>query len=190
MFVDSPLAVNVTEVFRAHPECYDEEAKRYLDSGEDPFGFRRLTYIRDVNESKKLNTMRGPFIVISPSGMCEAGRVLHHLRNNVGDARNTVLITGYQAENTLGRKLKDGLKSVKIFGIPTEVRAEVECLDELSGHADSGELLTWMKPMTPTLKRVFLVHGEPKESGALAEAIGARYGIEAIPVSPGQSFQL
>lgn len=190
IFVDSPLAVNVTEVFRAHPDCYDEEARRYLDSGEDPFGFKRLIYIRDASESKKLNDLRGPFIVISPSGMCEAGRVLHHLRHNVGDARNTVLLTGYQAENTLGRKLKEGMRSVKIFGIPTEVRARVESLDELSGHADNGELLTWMKPMTGTLKRVFLVHGEGHEANALANAIRERYGIEAAPAAPGQSFDL
>jgi metallo-beta-lactamase family protein len=190
MFVDSPLAVNVTEVFRAHPECFDDEAKTYLANGGDPFGFNRLTYIRDVNESKKLNGMRGPFIVISPSGMCEAGRVLHHLRNNVGDARNTVLLTGYQAENTLGRKLKEGWKSVKIFGIPTEVRAQVESLDELSGHADNGELLEWMKPMTSTLRRVFLVHGEAQEAAALAQAVEARYGIETIVAAAGQSFEL
>jgi len=190
MFVDSPLAVNVTEVFRAHPDCYDEEARRFLNDGEDPFGFRRLIYIREASESKKLNDMRGPFIVISPSGMCEAGRVLHHLRHNVGDPRNTVLITGYQAENTLGRKLKEGMRSVKIFGIPTEVRARVESLDELSGHADNGELLTWMKPMTSTLKRVFLVHGEGDEANALARAIHERYGIEAAPAAPGQSFDL
>jgi len=134
--------------------------------------------------------MRGPFIVISPSGMCEAGRVLHHLRNNVGDARNTVLITGYQAENTLGRKLQEGWKSVRIFGIPTEVRAQVESLDELSGHADNGELLEWMEPMAPTLKRVFLVHGEAEEAAALAQAVEAKYGIEAIVAVAGQSFEL
>ncbi|HKD07920.1 MAG TPA: MBL fold metallo-hydrolase [Bryobacteraceae bacterium] len=190
MFVDSPLAVNVTEVFRAHPECYDEEARRYLVNGEDPFGIKRLIYIRDAGESKKLNDLRGPFIVISPSGMCEAGRVLHHLRHNVGDARTTVLLTGYQAENTLGRKLKEGMRSVRIFGIPTEVRARVESLDELSGHADNGELLGWMEPMTRTLKRVFLVHGEGNEANALAEAIRERYGIEAAPAAPGQSFDL
>jgi metallo-beta-lactamase family protein len=190
MFVDSPLAVNVTEVFRAHPECFDDESKRYLANGGDPFGFNRLTYIRDATESKKLNGMRGPFIVISPSGMCEAGRVLHHLRNSVGDARNTVLITGYQAENTLGRKLQEGWKSVKIFGIPTEVRAQVESLDELSGHADNGELLEWMKPMTLALRRVFLVHGEAPEASALAQAIHAKYGIEAIAAAAGESFEL
>ncbi|MDQ1473376.1 MAG: metallo-beta-lactamase family protein [Bryobacterales bacterium] len=190
IFVDSPLAVNVTEVFRAHPECFDTETYTYLQNGEDPFGFKRLTYIRDARESKQLNDIQGPFIVISPSGMCETGRVLHHLRHNVGNPKNTVLLTGYQAENTLGRKLKDGMKNVRIFGIPMEVRAVVESLDELSGHADSGELLDWMRPMTPTLKRVFLVHGEPVSSRPLAEAIHARYGIEAVVAEPGQVYEI
>jgi len=95
MFVDSPLAVNVTEVFRKHPECYDEEVSRYLTDGNDPFGFHHLTYIRDVAESKKLNDLRGPCVIISASGMCEGGRILHHLRNNIEDPRNTVLITGF-----------------------------------------------------------------------------------------------
>ncbi len=191
MFVDSPLAVNVTEVFRAHPECFSEERPTsILRNGQDPFGFNRLTYIRDVNESKKLNDRKGSFIVISASGMCEAGRILHHLRNNIGESRNTVLLTGYQAENTLGRKLQDGWKSVRIFGIPQQVEAEVAALDSLSAHADAGELLDWMKPMTGSLKKVFLVHGEPEQSAALAEAIHARYGLDAIPVAPGQNYPL
>jgi metallo-beta-lactamase family protein len=193
MFVDSPLAVDVTKTFRAHPECFDAETAKYLENGKDPFGFKRLTYVREAEGSKKLNDLRGPFVVISPSGMCEAGRILHHLRHNIGDPKNTVLITGYQAENTLGRKLINGMKSVRIFGIPTEVRAEIQSLDELSGHADAGELIAWMKPLigTPrTLKRVFLVHGETQESGPLASLIQSTYGIEAIPVAPGQIYDL
>lgn len=190
IFVDSPLAVNVTEVFRAHPECFDAETYKYLQNGEDPFGFSRLTYIRDAMESKKLNDRKGPFIVISASGMCEAGRILHHLRHNIGDPKNTVLLTGYQAENTLGRKLKEGMKNVRIFGIPAQVRAKIESLDELSGHADSGELLEWMKPMTATLKRVFLVHGEHESALALSREIHARYGIEAMVTEPGQVYEI
>jgi metallo-beta-lactamase family protein len=190
VFVDSPLAVNVTEVFRRHPECFDEEVNRFIESGEDPFGFNRLIYIRDAAESKRLNDLRGPFVVISPSGMCEAGRILHHLRHGIGDPRNTVLLTGYQAENTLGRKLEEGAKNVRIFGIPTDVRARIERLDELSGHADHEELLEWMRPMTPRLRRVFLVHGEPDASAALAKAIQEKYGIEAAPALPDQSFDL
>ena len=111
IFVDSPLAVNVTEIFRNHPECFDEEIKQYLNNGEDPFGFRRLQYIREASESKKLNDLHGPFVVISASGMAEQGRILHHLRNNIEDPRNTILITGFMAENTLGRNWwKNGRK--------------------------------------------------------------------------------
>jgi metallo-beta-lactamase family protein len=190
IFVDSPLAVNVTQVFRAHPECFDDETNKFLESREDPFGFSRLQYIRDAEESKKLNGMKGPFIVISPSGMCEAGRVLHHLRNGVGDARNTVLITGYQAANTLGRKLQDGMKRVNIFGDPTDVNAEVLSFDALSGHADRDELLAWLKPLAPTLKKVFLVHGDADQSAALAASIHEQYKIEAIPATRGGSFVL
>ena len=190
MFVDSPLAVNVTEAFRAHPECYDEATRGYLTGGEDPFGFDRLIYIKDAEQSKKLNELRGPQIIISPSGMCEAGRILHHLRHNVGEPRNTILMAGYQAENTLGRKLRDGYTTVKIFGIPIDVRARVECLDELSGHADSGELLTWMEPMVRTLKRVFLVHGEPERSRALKAQIQERYGIDTRIPEPGEMYEL
>jgi len=190
IFVDSPLAVNVTEVFRAHPECFDAETYQFISDGKDPFGFKRLIYIRDSAESRKLNDLHGPFIVISPSGMCEAGRVLHHLRHNIGDARNTILLTGYQAENTLGRKLRDGMKSVRIFGLPAQVRARVDTLDELSGHGDSGELLTWMAGAAGSLKRVFLVHGETPSSTALAGAIQQKYRVQAKAVLPGEQYDL
>ena len=122
--------------------------------------------------------------------MCEAGRVLHHLRHNISDSRNTVLLTGYQAENTLGRKLKEGITSVKIFGLPEQVKARVESLDELSGHADSGELLQWMKPMVPTLRRVFLVHGEAAQTVALAREIQSEYGLETVIAAPERQYDL
>jgi len=190
IFVDSPLAVNVTDVFRRHPELYDEEASVFLDNHQDPFGFRRLTYVRDVNQSKALNDLHGPFMIVSASGMCEGGRVLHHLRNNISDPRNTILLTGYQAENTLGRKIEEGRHEVPIFGDPVPLRAEVEKLDALSGHADREELLTWMKPLVPGLKRVFLVHGESDQQRALAQAIQQRYGTDVIAPERGQSFEL
>lgn len=190
IFVDSPLAVDVTEIFRKHPECFDEEARRYLTGGNDPFGFQRLTYIHEASESKKLNDLHGPVVIISPSGMCEAGRILHHLRNNIEDPRNTILITGYQAENTLGRKLEEKWPEVKIFGEPMRVRAEVESLQALSGHADQNELLAWMKSMTGRLKKVFLVHGEPQGAAALADAIRKQYKIETVAPGWGQSFEL
>jgi metallo-beta-lactamase family protein len=190
IFVDSPLALNATEVFRKHPECYDDEARKYLTEGQDPFGFYRLKYIRDVAQSKALNDLRGPFLVLSASGMAEGGRVLHHLRNNIGDARNTVLITGFQAENTLGRKILEKHPEVPIFGEPMSLRAEVVQLEELSGHADQHELIDWMRPITPSLKKVFLVHGEPGPGAALADLIRKEYGIEAVMPSRGDSFDL
>jgi metallo-beta-lactamase family protein len=190
IFVDSPLAINVTEVFRKHPECFNEETRRYLLDGEDPFGFSRLQYIREAAESKKLNDLHGPFVVISASGMCEQGRILHHLRNNLADPRNTVLITGFQAQDTLGRKLVEKMREVRVFGEPVTVRAEISSLDELSAHADQGELMAWLKPLVPHLKKVFLVHGEPAQSQALAGAIRSQYGVEVAAPSPGESFPL
>ena len=190
VFVDSPLAVNVTEAFRTHTECFDAETISFLDSGDDPFGFRRLRYIRDVEESKALNELRVPCVIISASGMAEAGRVLHHLRNNIGDPRNTVLITGFQAENTLGRKLLEGQKEVNIFGEPMRVRAEVLKINELSGHADQQELLTWMEPLTKTVKEVFLVHGEYLQQQAMALAIKDRYNLNVTIPDRGDSFTL
>ncbi|MGA2591753.1 MAG: MBL fold metallo-hydrolase [Bryobacteraceae bacterium] len=190
IFVDSPLAVNVTEIFRKHVECFNAETRRYLLEGEDPFGFSRLQYIREASESKKLNDLHGPFVVISASGMCEQGRILHHLRNNLEDPRNTVLITGFQAQDTLGRKLVEKMREVRVFGEPVTVRAEISSLDELSGHADQGELLEWMKPLAGQLKKVFLVHGELAQSEALAGVIRSQYGVDVAVPSPGESFRL
>jgi len=190
IFVDSPLAINVTEVHRNHPECFDEETKQYLQNGEDPFGFKRLQYVREAVESKKLNDLHGPYVVISASGMCEQGRILHHLRNNIEDPRNTVLITGFQAAETLGRKLVEKWKEVRIFGEPMNVRAEISSLDELSGHADQAELLRWIEPMAKTLRKVFLVHGEPEQSKTLAGLLKSRFGLEAVCPVPGDSFNL
>jgi metallo-beta-lactamase family protein len=190
IYVDSPLALNATEVFRKHPECYDEEARKFLTDGGDPFGFGLLRFVRETHESKALNGLHGPFVVIAASGMCEAGRVLHHLRNNISDPRNTVLITGYQAENTLGRKILERHAEVPVFGEPVRLRAEVDVLDELSGHADQGELIEWMRPLAPRLKQVFLVHGDPGQGAALSNAIHREFGIDAIQPSRGESFEL
>jgi metallo-beta-lactamase family protein len=190
IFVDSPLAINVTEVHRAHPECFDEETRRYLVDGGDPFGFQRLQYVREASESKKLNDLHGPCVIISASGMAEQGRILHHLRNNIEDARNTVLITGFQAQDTLGRKLVEKWPEVRIFGEPMRVRAEIANLDELSGHADQSELLEWIKPMAPTLRKVFLVHGEPQQSEALAKVLHSQFGLDVVRPESGQSFDL
>ncbi len=155
-----------------------------------PFAFGRLRYTRDVEDSKALNDLTYPFIVIAASGMCEAGRILHHLRNYVPDPRNTILITGYQAGHTLGRKLLEGHREVSIFGDPVPVRANVEKLNELSAHADQGELLQWLAPIAPKLKKIFLVHGEPSQAEVLVRAIRERFDIEAMIPSPGDTFEL
>jgi metallo-beta-lactamase family protein len=190
LFVDSPLAVNVTEAFRKNTDYYDSGTLAFLENGGDPFGFRMLTYIREASESKKLNDLRGPFLVISASGMCEAGRILHHLRNNIEDPRNTVLITGFQAENTLGRKLVEKWPEVNIFGEPMRVRAEIASLLELSGHADQRELLEWIAPVAPALKKIFLVHGETPAQQALAKLIEERYHIPVTIPARSESFEL
>jgi metallo-beta-lactamase family protein len=190
IFVDSPLALDVTAVHRDHPECFNDEVREYLLHHEDPFGFQRLQYIRDTADSKKLNDLHGPFVVISGSGMCEAGRILHHLRNNIEDPRNTVLITGFQAQDTLGRKLVEKWPEVRIFGEPMRVRAEISSLDELSAHADQGELMEWIRPLAPSLRQVFLVHGEPQQSQTLAKLLHSTYNLSVAIPAPGQSFDL
>jgi metallo-beta-lactamase family protein len=190
IFVDSPLAVKTTQVFRAHQEAQDAETNAFNHRGEDPFSFPRLHYIQDVNESKALNDLHGPFVVISASGMCEAGRILHHLKNNIENPRNTILITGFQAEHTLGRKIVEKRREVPIFGDPMRLRAEVVKLNELSGHADQRELLTWLKPAAKGLKKIFLVHGEPAAQQALALAIQDMYGVKVVIPARGDSFVL
>src|ERR1700722_443513 len=180
IFVDSPLAVNVTDVFRKHEEEWDAGARAFADLHEDPFGWKRLRYIRTVEESKALNGLKMPFIVIAASGMCEAGRVLHHLKNSVEDPKNLILITGFQAEHTLGRAIVQRQPEVKIFGEPMRLRAEVDSIGELSGHADQRELLQWMEPVVSTLKKVFLVHGEPDAQQALKTEIEKMYKLEVL----------
>ena len=170
VYVDSPLSVNVTEVFRKHAECFDEETRAILRSPDnnDPFGFQRLTYIKTLEESKELNDRPGPFIVIAASGMCEAGRIVHHLANSVGDPKNMVLIVGYQAENTLGKRLVMKEPVVNILGEPHDVRAEVVVLNSFSGHADRNELLAYLGKFSRDVKQVFLVHGDFDQQQMLA----------------------
>ncbi len=192
VYVDSPLATNITEIFRAHPECYDEETEQLLmqDGGDDPFGFNMLRYTRSTEESKKLNNIRRPAIIISASGMCEGGRVLHHLRRNIGDPNTTVLFVGFQAENTLGRKLLRGDNSARIYGEEHEVRARMEKIDGYSAHADEGELLDFIDAIPNRPKHVFVVHGEPDATAAMAVGL-ARLGIENITIPErGERFEV
>jgi metallo-beta-lactamase family protein len=191
VYVDSPLAVNVTDIFRAHPECYDAELLEYMRTDPDPFGFARLTYVRDVEESKSLNTSRLPMIIISASGMCEAGRILHHLRNNVEDPKNTILIVGYCAPHTLGRRIVERRPEVKIFGEPHRLRAEVEVMNEYSAHADEPELVGFVSHLDPRrLKRIFLVHGDPERQVPLARALKAAGYLDASGPGRGETVEL
>ena len=171
VFVDSPLAVNATEVFRIHPECFNETVYRFLFDENDPFLFEGLRLVRAVSESKKLNDVRGSCIIISASGMCEAGRIRHHLKNNLGDPKCTVLFVGYCADHTLGRAIRDGRDPVNIFGKPVKVRATIEAIDSFSGHADHSELLDWFGRITGPKSRVWLIHGEPDRASALRDAL-------------------
>ena len=181
VYVDSPLAVNVTEVFKLHPECFDKETKMILEKEEDPFGLKRITYITDPEESKKLNRLGESCMIISGSGMCEGGRILHHLKNNIEDPRNTILVVGYMAENTLGRKIVENYPVVKIFGEEYSLESEVVVLNSFSAHADKSELLQYVEQAQKNLKGVFLVHGEEKECQALKESIES-IGIQNVRI--------
>ena len=175
IYVDSPLAVNATEIFRIHPECFNQRVYDFLFEKRNPFGFESLSMVRKVSESKKLNELNQPSIIISASGMCEAGRILHHLRNNIEDSKNTILFVGYCAENTLGWKIRNRWKEVPILGDTFNLRADVEILDSFSGHADKRELLEYFNAMGGSKERVFLVHGEPEQSEALQEELQNRH---------------
>ncbi len=193
IFVDSPLSVNVTEIFRLHPECYDKEVEEFLASAKkhDPFGFHRLTYIRATEDSKELNFLRAPAIIISASGMCEAGRILHHLKNNVEDPRNTVLIVGWQAPHTLGRRLVERQSTVKIFGEEYNLKARVETINGFSAHADRSELLDYARQMgAQRLKSAFVVHGEEASSQALAFGLSNLGVTNAIVPQLGEEHEL
>lgn len=179
IYVDSPLAIDVTAIYRLHPECYDQDMRTFLsDNGvRDAFGFDMLTYTRKVEDSKRLNFLTEPAIIISASGMAEAGRILHHLKNRIEDPRTTVLFVGFQAEHTLGRRIRDGAKEVRIFGEPYRNNAHVEVLEGFSGHADRDELLAWVGAMNRKPARTFLVHGEEPAMVALAGSLNERYGM-------------
>lgn len=171
IFVDSPLSVNATEIHRLHPECFNESIYRFLRENHNPFGMENLTYIRHVAHSMKLNDLKEPAIIISASGMCEAGRIRHHLKNHIGDPKNLILFVGYCAEHTLGAQIMSGKSPVNIFGEPYEVRAKVHSIDALSGHADKNELQRHVESLTGDIKRIFVTHGEEDQSLAFAETL-------------------
>jgi len=191
MFVDSPMAYHATEVYRAHPECFDDETRKaFEDENGAPFGFDRLNYVTDVAHSRALNVRKGPCIVIAASGMCEGGRILHHLEHGLGDPRNTVLFVGYQGEGTLGRRLREGRNPVNIFGEPVEVKAEIAALDGYSAHADQRELVEWVQHLKPTPRVIFLVHGDLGPAETLAGLLRERTGATVHVPKKGEEFPL
>ena len=191
VYVDSPLAVNATAVFQTHPECYDADVLRVMLTDPNPFGFARLEYVREAERSKELTALDTPFVVISASGMAEAGRILHHLRATVADEKNTVLIVGFMAEHTLGRRIAERQPEVRIFGEMVPLRAEVESIAAFSAHADEPGLLAFIGALDrERLETVFLVHGEPDRQALLTDALG-RIGVADVQ-SParGQTVRL
>ncbi|QTN31733.1 MBL fold metallo-hydrolase [Akkermansiaceae bacterium] len=171
VYVDSPLAVSATEIYRLHPDSFNEEVYAALFEKQNPFGFEDLTLIRSVKGSKSLNDLKGVAIIISASGMCEAGRILHHLRNNIEDPKTTVLFVGYCAERTLGRRIRDGEKTVRILGDEFRVNANIEIVDSFSGHADHSELVDYHNRITGPKTHTWLVHGEPESAEHLEAAL-------------------
>ena len=162
VYVDSPLAVDATAIFVNHPECFDSEIHNYMLKNPNPFGFQNLTFIRDTEASKQLNLSSEPCIIIASSGMANAGRVKHHLRNNIENPKNTVLIVGYASPNTPAGQLRDGVKTLNLFGDTLQVRADVEIMDSFSAHGDYKEMVQFMDNQRISLKNLFLVHGDYK----------------------------
>ncbi|MBQ9238937.1 MAG: MBL fold metallo-hydrolase [Treponema sp.] len=192
IYVDSPMATNATAVFRVHQECYDDEVhEAFLKHHKNPFGFGELRFTASVDESKALNALPGPMIIISADGMCEAGRVLHHLANNISNPDNTVLIVGYMAENTLGRRIRDGEKDVKIMGDWYKVNATVEQIDAFSAHADYTEMAEWLSAVdTSRLKQIFLVHGEKDAQAAFQTYLSERGYNNVTIVKYGETYEI
>ena len=197
LYVDSPMARDATGVFVKHPECFDEETRRMFNGGAPgaagpgaPFGFARLRYVASPDESRSLNDLHGPCAIVSASGMCEGGRVLHHLQHGLGDAKNTVLFVGFQAQGTLGRRLREGAETVNVFGEPVRVRAEIAALDGFSAHADQAEILDWVGRLEPRPRTIFVVHGEPQPAETLAGLLREHTGATVHVPEKGREFEL
>ena len=191
IFVDSPLATKTTDIFRLHPETYDAEIRAFLltDDDHNPFGFHKLQYTQSVEQSKALNEMKGPMIIISASGMMEGGRILHHLRSRIEDPRNTILITGWQAPNTLGRRIIEREPIVRIFGEEFQMRAQVEVETGFSGHADHDGLMNFVRVMEKRPEHTFIVHGEEEASQTLAHDLRTGLGLKNVVIPESlQSF--
>ncbi|MFZ5801304.1 MAG: MBL fold metallo-hydrolase RNA specificity domain-containing protein [Candidatus Omnitrophota bacterium] len=190
IYLDSPLAMDITEVFRKHEEYLDRQTCRMMECGGDPFP-EEINYVRRINDSKRLNHDRRPMIVIAGSGMCESGRILHHLKNNIEDEKNTVLVVGYMAENTLGKRIVERAPLVKIFGQEYKLKAEVVVINAFSGHADKNDLINYVKNADGTgrLRNVFIVHGDVDQSEALRQSLN-ELGYPAYLPQPEEELEL
>ena len=189
IYVDSPLATNITEVFRTYYGYFNEQTRQEMRSKKSgPFDFVNLSYISSKEDSKALNNDRRPMIIIAGSGMCEAGRILHHLKNNISESMNTVIVVGYMAKNTLGKRIVERERFVRIYGVECELNAEVVVINAFSRHADQNELFDYVQACLP-LKRVFIVHGDLDQSQAIYERL-AQNGIHAYMPEKGEVLDL
>lgn len=189
-FVDSPLAISAIDIYSRHAECFDEETSALLRRGDNPLEFPGSKYTRSREESKAINHLKEPHIVISANGMATGGRVLHHLAHNIERPESTILFVGYQAEGTLGRQLINGARKVRINGKEFDVRAKIESLDEFSAHADRREIMQWLRGFQDFPRQVFLNHGEQSAAQSLAEEISHEFGAEVIMPRLGEAFGL
>ncbi|RJQ25951.1 MAG: MBL fold metallo-hydrolase [Peptococcaceae bacterium] len=182
VYIDSPLAIAATAIFRRNRQCFDQETCDFLERGNDPFGLPEFKFTKTTEESRALNEIKGGAIIISASGMCEAGRIRHHLKHNLWRPESTVLFVGYQAQGTLGRQILDGSKNVRIFGEEIAVQADIRLMECYSAHADQQGLMKWVRKFNPVPRRIFVAHGEPEAAGVLAGLINAELGpVAAVP---------
>lgn len=188
VFVDSPLAISATEVFRKNLDCYDEEARAYIENGDNPLDFPGLQFTRTADESRALNERKESSVIISASGMCDAGRIKHHLKHNLWRKDSTILFVGYQAQGSLGRRILDGAKKVKIFGEEITVEARIERIEGFSGHADKDGLLEWIERFNRKPKKIFIVHGEEESMVGFSNEINKRFNIETVIPQKGESY--
>lgn len=190
VYIDSPMATTATEVFKRNAQVFDEETKQYIMSGDNPLDFKNLKFTRNTADSMMLNADKTPKIIISASGMCEAGRIRHHLKHNLWDNRNSIVFVGYQAEGTLGRMLIEGASEVKLFGETIAVKAQIHNLEGFSGHADMNGLLDWAGGFKMTPKQIFLVHGELESKRDFAGLMGRELGLHPVVITENSEFEL
>ena len=190
VYVDSPLATLATDVFRNNLDCFDKEARKYIENGDNPLEFSHLDFTASADESRALNTDMTPKVIISASGMCEAGRIKHHLKHNLWRRDCTILFVGFQAEGTLGRKIVDGAKKVRIFGEEVSVNADIEIIEGFSGHADMDGLLEWMSGFKNLPKTIFITHGEETVMDAFAGTMAAKFGVNPTIPHKAEMFEV